>query len=282
MTRADQVQIENRSFQPVMGRRALKRVLACAAALVAVTATTATPANAEPNPGQDQGQVQYRDYADPAGYGTAGQEQCAVPVAERQGAWACLKDVGQGVKRSTQADGTCSLLGCYYYEDSYVGFFDGTMVYGYRDVLLGEVLLYGEDSFSGGQSTTRRFQFESTRGVQTITAEGERLYFSSAHPEGYPVSGGATYRVWGPTGPYQADQLVTAFGTSGYQAYESSVAWAGIVHQFTWTDPSSAYPGRWFAWWKSAKFQRQSSGQYTLNNPPQMGAEPYGSGWRAS
>ncbi|MEU7620574.1 hypothetical protein AB0M91_19770 [Micromonospora rifamycinica] len=220
--------------------------------------------------------------------GAAGSDQCSVDVKARKGAWVCPDATSSGRpknwtdKRANQAallSGVCSALGCYYYSDSTMAYFDGAGQYGYGGTKLGDVYLYVEDYFSGGSSTSKRFQFESTRGIRTINASGERLYFSSTHPEGYPVSGGGTFKTWGAHGPYAAGTLVTAFGSTGYTAYEGSVAWAGIAHQFQWTDPSSAYPGTWYMWWKSPKFQRQSSGQYTVSNPPAMGSSWYGSGW---
>jgi hypothetical protein len=71
--------------------------------------------------------------------------------------------------------GTCSALGCYYYGANYWVYFDGSGVYGYGGTILGHIYLYVEDYFSGGSSTSKRFQFESTRGVKTLVAQGERL-----------------------------------------------------------------------------------------------------------
>jgi hypothetical protein len=218
---------------------------------------------------------------------TSGAEQCALPVTARKGAWLCLNATTTGHQPRTKPNGdvnmngpVCAALGCYYYLDTYYVYFDGTGTYGYGGTRLGSIYLYVEDSFSGGRSYSKRFQFESTRGVRTLAASGERLYFSGTHPEGYPVSGGASYQEWGPYGPYSSGTLVSAFGSGGYTYSETSAAWAGIAHEFTWTDPSSSYPGRWYAWWKSPKFQRQGSGQYTTTNPPTMGSAWYGSGYK--
>jgi hypothetical protein len=221
---------------------------------------------------------------------TSGADQCALSLSARRGAWMCLDaEINHQPRNKPSAaddvslqSGVCSALGCYYYLDIYYVYFDGQGTYGYGSTRLGDVYLYVEDSFSGGRSYSKRFQFESTRGVRTIRATGERLYFSTAHPEGYPISGGASRQVWGPYGPYSAYTLITAFGSGGYTWYENTVAWAGIAHYFSWTDPSSAYPGTWYVWWKSPKFKRQSSGQYTTTNPPSMGSSWYGSGYTAS
>jgi hypothetical protein len=117
---------------------------------------------------------------------------------------------------------------------------DGTGIYGYGGTRLGDIYLYVKDSFSGGRSYSKRFQFESTRGAKTVTATGKWPYFSTAHPEGYPISGGASYQQWGPYGPYSANALVIAFGSGGCTWDENTVQWAGIAHEFTWTDPSSS------------------------------------------
>jgi hypothetical protein len=212
---------------------------------------------------------------------TSGASECGKETSQRKGAWLCLNpSSGVKVRKDAGAQaGTCSLLGCYEYLDNYYVGFTGDGSYGYSGTLLGIVYLYVEDKFAGGRSTSNRFQFESTRGVRTIVATGNRLYFSDAWPQGQEVSGGALRRQWGPYGPYGPGSLITAFGTPGYIVTETTVAWAGIAHEFSWTDPSTAYPGRWYVWWKSPKFQRNSSGQYITANPPILPLEPYGSGW---
>lgn len=108
-----------------------------------------------------------------------------------------------------------------------------------------------------------------------MDAVGEGLYFSSAHPEGYPVSGGATYREW-LSGAHGANVTVACFGSSGYSA---NAGGAGVAYEIVWTDPSSQFFGEWYVWFKSPKFQRNSSGAYILANPPPMGTNWYGSGW---
>ncbi|MEV0271142.1 hypothetical protein AB0H43_20370 [Hamadaea sp. NPDC050747] len=252
---------------------------------------TPIPGYAAPVPGETttSDNTVARDYTAAGQLATSGSDQCGLPLAARKGAWLCLSQTTTRTQPRTRPtavngdvgiqSGVCSALGCYYYLDNYYVYFDGTGVYGYGGTHLGDLYFYVEDKFSGGRSYSQRFQFESTRGVRTLAATGERLYFSTAHPEGYPISSGASQQGWGPYGPYAAGTLVTAFGTTGYTYYDSSVAWAGIAHEFTWTDPSSAYPGRWYAWWKSPKFQKQSSGAYTTTNPPTMGSNWYGSGY---
>jgi hypothetical protein len=228
-------------------------------------------------------------YYEMAEFAAAGQEQCGKEISQRQGAWVCLtppdkdrkpRHTPVGVDAGSVQAGICAALGCYYYYDSTYVYFDGAGSYGWWGTPLGTVYLYVEDVFvNGGNSTSKRFQFESTRGIKSLAASGERLYFSAAQPHGVPVSGN-TFRSWGPSGPYPADALVSAFGSAGgYKAFENTVSWAGIAHQFQWTDPVSTFDGTWWVWWKSPKFQRQSNGNYTTTNPPTMGASWYGSGW---
>ncbi|MGC4744676.1 hypothetical protein ACLQ28_03270 [Micromonospora sp. DT201] len=207
---------------------------------------------------------------------TTGADQCSSPVNARKGAWIC-----PDTSKARSNAGTCSALGCWYYVANYWAEFSGDGIYGYNGTTLGYTEFFIEVQFSGGSSTSKPFQFESTRGTKQVRASGERLYFSSAHPEGYPVSGGATYKTWS-GGPYGAGALVNGFGSGGYTAYEGTVPHAGVAHQFDWTDPSSSYPGRWYTFIKSPKFHRNSAGAYNLDNPPQLGSAWYGSGWSPS
>ena len=206
----------------------------------------------------------------------SGASQCSSPVSVRKGAWVC-----PDTSKIRANGGTCSVLGCWYYVANYWAEFSGDGIYGYNGTTLGSTEFFIEVKFSGGSSTSKPFQFESTRGTKQVRASGERLYFSTAHPEGYPVSGGSTYQMWS-GGPYGAGALVNGFGSGGYTAYEGSVAHAGVAHQFDWTDPSSSYPGRWYTFIKSPKFHRNSAGAYNLDDPPQLGSAWYGSGWSPS
>jgi|GEM_PF-1982258 len=207
-------------------------------------------------------------------------DPCALPIGSRGGAWVCADEAAAQRRAAAMSprSGVCSAIGCWYYQANYWAIFEGQGTYGYGGTRLGDVTFLIEVKFSGSRSTSRPFRFESSRGTRTVDATGERIYFSAAHPEGNPVSGGASYREWGDHGPYAAGALVNCFGTSGYTYVEGTVAWAGVAHQIQWTDPSSAYPGTWWVWVKSPKFQHRD-GTYVLANPPQMGNDWYGSGW---
>lgn len=233
------------------------------ASVVAAPAQAASPAKPSP--------TVVRHYADALTVTAQGADQCSVTTKSRKGAWACPKE---GTVRPQSTTGTCSAIGCWEFVSTYHAEFSGDGVYGYGGTILGNVSFWVEDKFSGGASTSYPFQFESTRGTKTVAASGERLYFSTAHPEGNLE---CCFQSWN-GGPYGSYTLINCFGFTGYKATQTTDAWAGIAHQWQWTDPSTAYPGTWWIWVKSPKWQRQASGQYTITNPPQMGVNWYGSG----
>jgi hypothetical protein len=70
-----------------------------------------------------------------------------------------------------------------------------------------------------------------------------------------------------------------SWNPNGYKSYENTTAWASIVHEWTWHDPSSAYPGRWYFYAKSIKLKRQDSGAYFFEGESSLPKTPAGSGW---
>ncbi|MEV0734283.1 hypothetical protein [Polymorphospora sp. NPDC050346] len=260
-----------------MSQKLVRRMLAALVVVAVGVVVGATPAAAGPvESGNGAAMPRYYEMAAT----TTGADltaQCALPVGERQGPWLC----GNPETPPQVNAGVCSTLGCWYYNANYWAEFSGDGLYGYGGTHLGAVEFFFQVRFAGSTSTSRPFQLESTRGTRNVRATGERIYFSSARPEGWPVSDGATYRTW-TGGTYSAYTLINAFGSGGYSLSAASVAHAGVAHQWDWMDPSSAYPGRWWFFIKSPKFARNSAGAYILANPPEMGAAWYGSGWSPS
>jgi hypothetical protein len=60
--------------------------------------------------------------------------------------------------------------------------FEGNGVYGYGRTVVGAVVLYAEDKFSGRCSTAKPFQIETSRAMMSVKASGVRIYFIAAHP----------------------------------------------------------------------------------------------------
>lgn len=210
-----------------------------------------------------------------------GAEQCSVPVAIRVGAWICLEPKTRAItavplppppKGSTH----CNSFVCWTRISSAQSEFDGGGPYGFGNTTLGRVQVYAKITMNGAQSVSSPVRFTSTRGVRNLTIEGDRLYISSAHPEGNAVSPS----VWAHYGPVSAaaGSQVT-WKPNGYKSRETTVAWASIVHNFVWQDPSSNYPGRWYFYVKSNKLKRQSSGVYAFEAADSLPTQPSGQGW---
>ena len=226
----------------------------------------------------------------PAAYGgtpaAAEVDQCARPLAARVGNWFCFGTVAQAkaardrarraLGLAPAAAGYCRVEGCWDRYNARAADFAGSGTYGSGRTHLGNISMYFEVKMSGAKSTSKPVWFESTRGVRDFVMEGDRLYLSSAHPEGKPVSP-SQYSHYGPVSA-AAHQKVF-WKPNGYKSYENTTAWASIVHEWTWHDPSSAYPGRWYVYAKSIKLRRQSSGAYYFELDKSLPKTPAGSGW---
>ena len=122
--------------------------------------------------------------------------------------------------------------------------------------------------FNGAQSISKPVSFRSSRTVASLLIEGERLYVSSARPEGAPVSPS--------TFAHYTHGLIAAGDTvrwspNGYKSFNNTTSWASIVHEWDWTDPN--YPGHWFFYAKSIKAQRQDSGAYYFTGSDNLPAD---------
>lgn len=65
----------------------------------------------------------------------------------------------------------------------------------------------------------------------------------------------------------------------GYKSYENTTAYASIVHNWVWHDPS--YPGRWFCYAKSVILKRQPSGAYFFTADNNIPTTPADCAWVA-
>ncbi len=221
---------------------------------------------------------------------TSGQGQCAKPVAQRTGPWMCPSSpaVQAGTYdkfRATGAPaaeggGTCTTQGCWNVYSTTDSDFSTTGSYGWGDQKLGTAEMYFQVRLKGAQSISKPVRFQATTAVSSLVFEGERLYYSAAHPEGVGVDGGRTMSFTSPKA-YPAD-AVALWEPNGYKAYENTVQVGGVVHQRTWT--LFDYPGSWYLWAKSVKFDRRpkSAVMYQFNDPFDLAEPPSEAGWEAS
>lgn len=215
--------------------------------------------------------------------------QCAHPLAQRVGAWVCgdiTPAKASAIQTQARADlskaapgaltsGTCNASGCWNTYNSYSSDFSGSGWYGYGSTSLGNINWYFDATYTGFAELSKPVWFRSTRGVSSLVFTGDRLYISASYPGGNPVNGGASYRTY-PYGSSSAN--VTAYWNGGYGSYENTVQWTTIVHEVSWRDPSSSYPGQWYFYAKSVKALRNSGG-YTFQGLS-LPASPTGSGWK--
>ena len=211
---------------------------------------------------------------------TVGQDQCGRPAAKRTGRWVCPgTGPHQAQKRSSvtpdSENETCSAFGCWDYVNTAKAEFFGDGAYGYGGSILGYTTFRITLTWSGGDSKSKPFRFESTRGVRNLEMSGERIYFSSKYPQGHPAEGGDTYQVF-KAGNVNANTAKDAW-TNGYAHYAKKVDYGGVAHQYQWED--GEVDGTWWTYVNSPKFASNSSGAYKCSNPPKMGTDWYGSGY---
>lgn len=234
---------------------------------------------------------------------SSGADQCSLSVSKRSGAWICdgtasetaaLRDkldrLGLRKKaRSATAQASsasaavtplsvptssyCPHTGACWAQYSLTDSdFYGTADYGYGTKPLGIISYYFEVKLNGAQTISKPVWFQSSRGLKQVTFEGERLYISAAHPEGNPVSP-STYSVYGPVTNVPAGAQ-TSWTPSGYKSYENTTQWVSVVHEVTWEDPSSSYPGHWHWYAKSIKAKRIGSGIYYFQGATALPTTP--------
>jgi hypothetical protein len=209
---------------------------------------------------------------------SVGHNECRVAASQRSGAWACPGSTAKrrAAVQAKQQRGTCSALGCWDYVSTAKAEFHGDGIYGYGKRTLGYTTFFITLTWSGGNSKSKPFRFESTRGVRNLKMSGERIYFSSRYQQGHPCCGGDTYQVYR-AGNVSANTAEDAFPPNGYAHYAAPVAYGGVAHQYSWED--AEFDGTWWTYVNSPKFRRNSSGAYIGSNPPAMGTEWYGSGY---
>lgn len=221
-----------------------------------------------------------------SGVAAAGRAECDKPLAQRKGAWMCPvspseqrkaieRKRAKGLLKASPQASYCFEWGCWYVYDTVTSDFSGDGWFGWGDETLGLAGFFYEVKLNGAQSISKPVIFSSSVGAQDVIMEGERLYYSTAHPEGAPVSDGATRSYYGPVGPVPASQEMF-WEPNGYKAYENTVAHGSVVHQWSWT--MSGYPGNWWAFAKSAKFDMTPS-SYRFTVPSNLGQEPLGAAW---
>ena len=226
--------------------------------------------------------------------------QCSLPLDQRTGAWVCDDETVGGTTQSTAAaqanmaspgvqaqsagasvtalDENCPRVNACWRQYSVTDSdFLGSGTYGYGKTKLGNALFTFEVKTNGAQSVSKPLYFYSTRGTKTVTMEAERLYTSTAQPAGKPVKP-STYSLYGPISNVSANTRVN-WSPNGFKSYENTTAWMTVVHQVTWTDPSSNFPGRWYYFAKSIKAKRQSSGAYYFQGSHSLPTTPDRGSW---
>lgn len=251
------------------------------AAGLLTSAALAAPAAAHAQTGGPSGP---RDYADGVQVATVGAARCDEPVSRRTGNWLCLSSpAGQatGLRAATAGrgpavralSGHCTAQGCWDVYSAVDSDFYTTGYFGYGGRTLGTVELYFEVKLTGAQSRSKPVYFIPSTSVRSLEIEGERLYYSSAHPEGKPVRP-STWSAY-THGAVAAGQRVD-WRPNGYKGYENTVQHGSVVHEWVWT--KSGYSGDWWLYGKSVKFDRTSS-SYRFGSSTYLGKSPVAAGW---
>ena len=226
---------------------------------------------------------------------TTASVECSKPVENRKGAWYCpnitrtaareiaaaaQRDLGSKAVSKTEvaasASQYCTDRGCWSILDNYRSSYVGGGSYGYGETTLGDARMYFKVTATGTKLTVGPMWFRSTRGTLVPQLEVEVLYISAAYPQGNSQN------------PRQSN--VRSYGgilgagneldwPMPYPAWYQTIQVPTVVVEPVWRDPSSAYPGRWFMYAKSIKYQRGSNGQYFIPSLS-LPKDPAGAGFR--
>lgn len=176
--------------------------------------------------------------------------------------------------------GTCEISGCWdpvMSGNTIVGsIYSGTGTYWYGSTELGSVDLYVKAVAAGASIRTYPLYVVTSRARSNVVLSTEDLYLSTAHPDGNAQSPPLyDQRTFGLTGAGVSNQW-PAQGV----AWPNDVAWVTVAGEATWSDYSSSYPGSWYVWAKSYKFERQGNGGYIVPAKV-LPTNEAGGGWRA-
>ena len=253
------------------------RAAAVSAATAAIALSWAAPANSVVTPATESHPKQPAT-ASPEVVAT-GQSECDKPTQVRAGAWACHSQPTTSVAAAagTSGHGFCTYQGCWSVIDSVRTTHKSTITYGYGKTKLGTGTFYFKTTASGGRNVSDWFYFTSTRGTRSTKLEAERLYLSSAYPGGNRISPRKYVNATcGPRGAHKQCRFPSGRAVTN----DDRVARYTIKHTATWSDASSAYPGRWFIMAKSVKYRRSSTGlSYIADSQARRPSSPAGSGY---
>jgi len=247
----------------------LVAILTIPATLTAENAAAASPAGlttARTHPG--------------AAVRTAGQSQCAKPLADRVGNWLCPATEAaqaQAVQVDSGESGYCTTSGCWYVDSAAISEYEGTADFGYGGRQLGKVTVFFRVRLNGVVSTSKPVRFESTIGVRDLVMEGDRYYYDHNWPGGHPVSPSvfAHHNCGNVTGGKLA-----LWTPNGYKAKPDPVYVGSVWHEWSWQ--MAGYPGTWYYYATSVLIHRIAHGDiYHFGNDKNLGQDPAGGGWNA-
>jgi hypothetical protein len=249
-------------------RRALYTILPTALLTIAAALTAGT-ARAALSPTSS---LAAKGHYPGATVSAVGQSQCAKPLAERSGNWLCMVNP-VSARTATSDTGYCKVQGCWYVYSEVASGYSATGYFGYDDQQLGVVQLYFEVVLNGAESRSKPVRFESSAAVVNLIFEGNRLLYTHRHPAGVPVGGAGNSHL---AGNVPAGETVQ-WTPKGYRAYYDKAPEQSVWHEWNWN--MADYPGTWYFWAKSVKFDRVGKTTYHFGHDDDLGEDPAGTGY---
>lgn len=160
------------------------------------------------------------------------------------------------VAESTTGDGVagwCNSIGCWYLwnENPFRhSEFDGFGPYGYGSTTLGTMTTYVLDTLLS--STSLKIENQSkwaSRGSNSNSWYDVLYFVNSTYPYG-KICGSSQQSA----GVNKAANSTFSWAPIYFDARNCGISTQAVFHRITWRDPSSAYPGRWYFFSKSAKY----------------------------
>jgi hypothetical protein len=201
----------------------------------------------------------------------SGSDQCALPVAEREGGWFCLGSSGPAPMT------VCSVgngyEGCWTRASAYKDEFSGTGEYGYGSTPIGTVTVTFSDTITGYSFSSVPITVRSTHAMSAVTVGTVRVSLTSSSP-------GATGSNIAGTGKSVSLGDASAGTTKSTNLppnYDNIASWITVSHKPEWGTPG--YPGRWYYGTKSLMMYK--SGKYLFYADERLPGTAIYAGWHS-
>jgi hypothetical protein len=222
--------------------------------------------------------------------GSAQKTICDTPVAQRTGSWICgsansvspltpLDPADTFAQRTPQSTWCLqNVAACWRVYSATEANFDAGLDYGCGSVMVGHVSIEFDTTLNGAQAIDKPVKIQNSVGVTNLVVEGNRLYYSPAHPEGNTEDRGYFFAHLAFQNPQQAF-VWYHWGPNGYKSFDKFKVHTGsVVHIWSWTQGAThdCPATKMYVRVKGNQFFRQSDNRtYYFHAASTLGRKPF-------